>query len=94
MPDAGAETPEIGWIFTHPGILAGVRQSVGDDRLVFTHEADLHRNIQAGNWHKDSGEQVMADGYFGCGRDLRRSSAASTRWPCTSKTMRKAAASM
>jgi ectoine hydroxylase-related dioxygenase (phytanoyl-CoA dioxygenase family) len=66
VPDAAAGAPEIAWALGHRRLLAAVRDHVGEDRLVFTHEADVHRNIQAGNWHKDSGEQVMADGYFGC----------------------------
>jgi ectoine hydroxylase-related dioxygenase (phytanoyl-CoA dioxygenase family) len=66
VSDAAAGAPEIGWALAHPGLLAAVRDRLGENDLVFTHEADVHRNIQAGNWHKDSGEQVMVDGYFGC----------------------------
>jgi hypothetical protein len=66
LPNAAAEAPALAWIFSHPMILAAVRQATGLDEMVFTMEADLHRNYLNANWHKDTGEQVMEDGYFGC----------------------------
>jgi hypothetical protein len=66
LPNAAAEAPILSWIFCHPGILAAVRSATGMDEMVFTMEADLHRNYLAAKWHKDTGEQMMADGYFGC----------------------------
>ena len=66
LPNAAAEAQEIGWIFSHPSIIARVREATGLDEMVFTMEADLHRNFLASHWHKDSGEQVMDRGYFDC----------------------------
>lgn len=66
LPNAAAEAPSLWWVFCHPGILSAVREVTGLSALVFTMEADLHRNYAASNWHKDSGEQAMAGGYFQC----------------------------
>jgi hypothetical protein len=66
LPNAAAEAPELSWVFAHPSIIETVRSATGMEEMVFTMEADLHRNYIASNWHKDSGEQMMEDGYFGC----------------------------
>jgi hypothetical protein len=72
LPNAAVAAPEIDWILTHREILRSVRDALGCAEPVFTLEADLHRNYIARAWHKDTGEQVMDDGYFGMdpfGRD-------------------------
>lgn len=66
LPNAAVEAPELAWLFGHPAVLARVKEATAVDHLVFTLEADLHRNYPASNWHKDSGEGVMPGGYFGC----------------------------
>lgn len=66
LPNAAAEAPGLSWIFCHPAIISAVKKATGLDDLVFTMEADFHRNYLNSNWHKDSGEQVMEGGYFGC----------------------------
>jgi hypothetical protein len=66
LPNAAAEAPSLGWIFSHPGILSAVRRATGLSEMVFTMEADLHRNYLASKWHKDTGEQMMNGGYFDC----------------------------
>jgi hypothetical protein len=65
LPNAAVQAPEISWILTHDRILARIRDALGCPAPMFTLEADLHRNFIAGQWHKDTGEQVMEDGYFG-----------------------------
>jgi hypothetical protein len=66
LPNAAAEAPDLAWIFAHPKIVAAVQDATGMKELLFTMEADLHRNYLNGNWHKDSGEEVIDNGYFGC----------------------------
>lgn len=71
VPNASVAAPASGWIYTHPGIVAAVRESLGETDITFTMEAGLHRNI-TGPWHKDTGEGVLEGGYFGTdpiGRD-------------------------
>ncbi len=65
LPNAAAEAPGLSWIFSHPAIIAIVREAADLDKMIFTMEADLHRNYVASKWHKDSGEQMMQGGYFG-----------------------------
>ena len=66
LPNAASEAPDLAWIFCHDRIIAEVRRATGMDEMMFTMEADLHRNYLASKWHKDTGEQMMEDGYFGC----------------------------
>jgi hypothetical protein len=66
LPNAAAEAPTLSWIFCHDRILRLLRQKTGLDELVFTAEADIHRNFLLGIWHKDTGEAKMEGGYFGC----------------------------
>jgi hypothetical protein len=51
-------------IFTHPRILEAVRDVLGVDQPVFTMDAGIHRNVTS-PWHKDTGEHLMPQGYFG-----------------------------
>jgi len=66
LPNAAAEAPTLASVFAHPGIVAAVHEATASERLVFTLEADLHRNVPAPHWHKDSGEQTVDGGYFDC----------------------------
>jgi hypothetical protein len=66
LPNAAAEAPSLSWIFAHARIIESVRAATALRELVFTAEADLHRNFVSGNWHKDTGEMMMEGGYFGC----------------------------
>ena len=64
--------PEIRWLVSHPNVQQAVHLALATDDVVFTLEADIHQNLLAANWHKDTGEQVMPLGYFDCdpiGRD-------------------------
>jgi hypothetical protein len=72
LPNAAVESPQLAWAFAHEQVVDAVRRATGLRDLVFTLEADLHRNYQAGAWHKDTGEHLMPGGYFGLdwlGRD-------------------------
>lgn len=62
QPNAAGEVPELAFIFAHPGILAVVKQVIGETDVVFTGHCDIHMNMLSG-WHKDSGETVPG-GYF------------------------------
>jgi len=62
QPNAAEAVPELAFIFAHPGILAVVKQVLGEGEVVFTGHCDIHMNMLSG-WHKDSGEAVPG-GYF------------------------------
>jgi hypothetical protein len=66
LPNAAAEAEALSWIFCHDRILEAVRLHTGLNELVFTAEADAHRNFLVGGWHKDTGESSMKNGYFDC----------------------------
>ena len=65
LPNAASEAPGLAWIFSHPRVIEAVRHASDLQTMVFTMEADLHRNYIASAWHKDTGEQVIDTGYFG-----------------------------
>ena len=72
LPNAAVEAPELAWLFGHEKLLELAHRALAADPIMFTYEADLHRNYLAGAWHKDTGEQMMDGGYFGIdcfGRD-------------------------
>lgn len=62
QPNAASIVPELAFIFSHPRILAVMKQILGEDGVVFTGHCDIHMNMLSG-WHKDSGETVPG-GYF------------------------------
>jgi hypothetical protein len=62
QPNAAEKVPELAFIFTHPRVLAVVKQVLGETDVVFTGHCDIHMNMLSG-WHKDSGETVPG-GYF------------------------------
>jgi hypothetical protein len=66
VPNAAVGAPELGWLFAHSTILDGARAALRSRDIVFTMEADVHRNLVNGKWHKDTGEQVLPRGYFDC----------------------------
>ena len=55
QPRAALEIPSIGWIFSHPGIAATVKELTGSPTPVFTTNCDAHMNMLSW-WHKDTGE--------------------------------------
>jgi len=65
LPNAAVAAPELGWLFCDPRIVALARDALGDDEILFTYEADLHRNFLANVWHRDTGEGHLSGGYFG-----------------------------
>ena len=65
LPNAAVEAPELAWLFGHDALVRLARRALSTDDIMFTYEADLHRNYLAGAWHKDTGEQIMPGGYFG-----------------------------
>jgi hypothetical protein len=66
LPNAAAEAPSLSWVFAHERIVDAVRNNTNLQKLVFTAEADVHRNFLLGTWHKDSGEGNLPRGYFDC----------------------------
>lgn len=66
LPNAAAEAPGLSWVFAHERIVDAVRTNTNLQTLVFTAEADIHRNFLLGEWHKDSGEGNLPRGYFDC----------------------------
>ena len=62
QPNAAEAVPELAFVFAHPGVLAIVKQVLGEGGVVFTGHCDIHMNMLSG-WHKDSGETVPG-GYF------------------------------
>jgi hypothetical protein len=66
LPNAAVEAPALKWVFCHERILEAIRLQTGLDELIFTAEADLHRDYLVGGWHKDTGEASMYNGYFDC----------------------------
>ena len=55
QPAAAFEIPAIGWIFSHPGIIAVTRALTQSDRPVFTANCDAHMDMLSW-WHKDTSE--------------------------------------
>ena len=66
LPNAAAQAPTLSWVFAHERVVEAVRANTDLQRLVFTAEADVHRNFLLGQWHKDSGEGNLPRGYFDC----------------------------
>ncbi len=62
QPNAAAHVPALGFIFTHPHVVALFRGIFGHRTTMFTRHCDIHKNMVSG-WHKDSGETVKG-GYF------------------------------
>ena len=58
QPRAALEIPSIGWIFSHPGIAATVKELTGSPTPVFTTNCDAHMNMLSW-WHKDTGEGLV-----------------------------------
>ena len=55
QPNAAVEIPAISWVFTHPSILAFLREQYGRPDLVFTGNCDAHMNMLSW-WHKDTSD--------------------------------------
>ncbi|HTR70206.1 MAG TPA: phytanoyl-CoA dioxygenase family protein [Mycobacteriales bacterium] len=64
LPNAAVEGPSLAPTFSHPAIIEAVRSTTSLDRMLFTMEADVHRNYLASQWHKDTGEHLLGGGYF------------------------------
>lgn len=64
IPNAASESAALVRLYTHPQIVAAVRDVLADERIVFTMESGIHRNV-TGPWHKDLGTHAMAGGYYG-----------------------------
>jgi hypothetical protein len=62
QPNAAAHVPALGFVFTHPHVVALFRGIFGPRTTMFTRHCDIHKNMVSG-WHKDSGETVKG-GYF------------------------------
>lgn len=55
QPGASTSIPDIEWVFAHQGILDAMKGIARSDHLVFTGNADAHRNMLSW-WHKDTDE--------------------------------------
>ncbi len=60
--NAAVEVPSIGWLFSHPGLLACERKALGSDSIMYTNHASLQKNV-FGGWHKDDGTDGSAANY-------------------------------
>jgi hypothetical protein len=72
LPNAAFSGSTIRDLICNVNVVKSVRDILDSETPIFTLEADLHRNYLASGWHKDTGESVMPDGYFGLdpiGRD-------------------------
>jgi hypothetical protein len=65
LPNAAVGAPELAWLFSDPRLIELVARVLGSGDVMFTYEADLHRNFLASSWHRDTGEGHMPGGYFG-----------------------------
>ena len=72
LPNAAVGAPELAWLFSDSRLIGLAAGLLGTNDVMFTFEADLHRNFLASSWHRDTGEGHMPGGYFGLdplGRD-------------------------
>lgn len=57
QPASAVMVPQLSWLFSHPRILARLRDLFGDDRLVFCGNCDTHLNMLS-HWHRDTNEHI------------------------------------
>lgn len=55
QPNASVAIPSIEWVFTHPKILATLRELFNSENVIFTKNCDAHMNMLSW-WHKDTSE--------------------------------------
>jgi len=61
---AAATSSALAPTFAHAAVVDAVRDALGEERIVFTMESGLHRNV-TGPWHDDLGTHTVEGGYYG-----------------------------
>ena len=89
LPNAAVGAPELAWLFSDSRLIGLAAGLLGTNDVMFTFEADLHRNFLAASWHRDTGEGHMP-GATSVSIRLAVTTVESSSWPSISRITNRA----